>query len=277
MSGWRPVIFDCEGSSLAAVLHEPERAARTGVVVIVGGPQYRVGSHRQFVLLARQLAAAGFPCLRFDCRGMGDSEGAFRGFEHIHADTRAAIDALIAISPSITRVVLWGLCDAASAALLYAASDQRVTGLIIANPWVRSPHSEARARVRHYYLRRLMSGEFWRKVFSGRLRLRESAAGLGATLATRAESGAPPFVQGMLRGAQAFRGRLLLITSGEDLTAAEFLDRVKTSAEWQAVLARTGNARSHLADATHTFSSAAWRNAVENASIAWVRECNDAS
>jgi exosortase A-associated hydrolase 1 len=277
MSTWRPLVFDCAGGQLVGVLHEPERPAHTGVVVIVGGPQYRVGSHRQFVLLGRRLAQAGFPCLRFDHRGMGDSEGAFAGFERIDADIRSAIDALTAGAPSVRRVVLWGLCDAASAALLYAASDVRVAGLIIANPWVRSPHSEARARVRHYYLRRLLSGELWKKIVTGRFQLRDSAADLRATLATRAEAKAPGFVQGMLRGAQQFRGPMLLITSGNDLTAAEFLDRVKESSDWRTVLARPENARKHLEAATHTFSSTEWRAGVEEASIAWVRKCNDAS
>ena len=60
----------CEGHELAAVLAVPEQARSLGVVIVVGGPQYRVGSHRQFVLLARQLAAAGIATLRFDCRGM---------------------------------------------------------------------------------------------------------------------------------------------------------------------------------------------------------------
>lgn len=277
MSTWRALVFDCAGSQLFGVLHEPERPAQTGVLLIVGGPQYRVGSHRQFVLLGRRLAQAGFPCLRFDYRGMGDSAGAFAGFEGIDADIRSAIDALIAGAPCVRRVVLWGLCDAASAALLYAPSDSRVAGLVIANPWVRSPHSEARARVRHYYLRRLFSGELWKKIVTGRFRLRDSAADLRATLATRAEAAAPGFVQGMLRGAQQFRGPLLLITSGNDLTAAEFLDRVKDSADWRTVLARSENACKHCAAATHTFSSAEWRAGVEEASIAWVRKCNDAS
>ena len=48
---------------------------------MVGGPQYRVGSHRQFTLMARAFAAAGYPVLRFDYRGIGDSEGESRGFE----------------------------------------------------------------------------------------------------------------------------------------------------------------------------------------------------
>ena len=42
-----------------------------------GGPQYRVGSHRQFVLLARHLALAGtnYPWIRVSCRRHAERRG----------------------------------------------------------------------------------------------------------------------------------------------------------------------------------------------------------
>src|SRR5262249_52771049 len=106
--------FTCRGDSLVAIYHQATGAPRRGVVIVVGGPQYRVGSHRQFVLLARALAESGIPVLRFDYRGMGDSEGEFTGFEAIDLDIAAAIDAFVARCPSLREIVLWGLCDAAS-------------------------------------------------------------------------------------------------------------------------------------------------------------------
>ncbi|MEO6566032.1 MAG: alpha/beta fold hydrolase, partial [Casimicrobiaceae bacterium] len=81
-------------------------------MIVVGGPQYRVGSHRQFALLARALARVGIPALRFDYRGMGDSEGDRRSFDEIDADIAAAIDTLCR-EAHLARVVLWGLCDGA--------------------------------------------------------------------------------------------------------------------------------------------------------------------
>ncbi len=76
--------------------------ARLGVLIVVGGPQYRVGSHRQFVLLARALAARGFAAMRFDCTGMGDSDGArARRSPTATATSRAAIDAFIAHVPTV--------------------------------------------------------------------------------------------------------------------------------------------------------------------------------
>lgn len=53
--------FDCQGERLVGILAEPVTGepAEVGVVIVVGGPQYRAGSHRQFTLLARHFAAHG--------------------------------------------------------------------------------------------------------------------------------------------------------------------------------------------------------------------------
>ena len=130
MSAEQAFTFDCQGKALLGILHVGEAHARRGVLVVVGGPQYRVGSHRQFVLLARALAAAGFPTLRFDYRGMGDADGEARDFEAVSDDLKAAVDALCQRCPQLQEIVIWGLCDAASAALFLCRpgySDQRVS------------------------------------------------------------------------------------------------------------------------------------------------------
>ena len=57
--------------------------------------------------------------MRFDFRGMGDSTGELRDFEEVNEDIGAAINAFQAHCPQLERIVLWGLCDAASASLLY--------------------------------------------------------------------------------------------------------------------------------------------------------------
>src|ERR1041385_7937579 len=82
----RAVTFDCASERLVGVVAEPDNASEVGVVVVVGGPQYRVGSHRQFLLLSRRLVDAGIAVLRFDYRGMGDSTGATCSFDDISLD-----------------------------------------------------------------------------------------------------------------------------------------------------------------------------------------------
>ena len=162
----KAVTFGCEGEDLVGIACLPDSsqgpATKTGVIIIVGGPQYRVGSHRQFVLLARALATAGIPVLRFDYRGMGDSAGDLHNFENVNNDIAKAIEALAVSAPNVGKVILWGLCDGASAALIYThqMADSRVAGLALLNPWVRSDASLAKTQVKHYYTQQLRQKEF---------------------------------------------------------------------------------------------------------------------
>ena len=93
------VTFPCAGEQLLGIVAAPELPQATGVLIVVGGPQYRVGSHRQFLLLSRALAEAGYPAMRFDFRGMGDSTGELRDFEGVNEDIGAAINAFQAHCP----------------------------------------------------------------------------------------------------------------------------------------------------------------------------------
>jgi exosortase A-associated hydrolase 1 len=284
-AGETALTIDCAGDAMVAVLHRPAQPRPRALVIVVGGPQYRVGSHRQFLLLARALAADGTAVLRFDYRGMGDSGGAPRGFEAIDADIRAAIDALCARVPQATEIALWGLCDAASAIMMYAPRDARVTGLAVLNPWVRSEAGLARSYLSNYYLRRVFDRDFWRRALSGEVELGAAlrsfagmlARGLGwrgaspASSATRARSDAqPPFPQRMLEGLQAFRGRVLLVLSGDDLTAGEFRALARAR-PWRREL-RAGRVTRHdLAPANHTFARAAWRDQVAAWTAEWLK------
>ena len=94
-------IFPCAGDQLLGIVATPELPQATGVLIVVGGPQYRVGSHRQFLLLSRALAEAGYPAMRFDYRGMGDSTGGLRDFEAVNDDIGSAIDVFQAHCPHV--------------------------------------------------------------------------------------------------------------------------------------------------------------------------------
>ncbi len=249
------------------------------MVLVVGGPQYRVGSHRQFVLLARCLADAGIPVLRFDYRGMGDSGGTLRSFEAIHDDIAAACDLLCEHVGHVRGIVLWGLCDAASANAFYAADgvDERILGQVALNPWVRTPEGEAEAYVKHYYWNRLASGEFWRKLLSGRTNPVASAKDFVRKLVKSrrhvgSDSGeAHETLPEKLCDAQlAFSGRTLLILSGQDLTAREYDARVSENAAWSAWLGSERVTLHRLGDADHTFSSERWRNQVNRWTRDWI-------
>ncbi len=288
-SGERPVQFACGADLLLGILHPSSEPSPRGVLIVVGGPQYRVGSHRQFVLLARALAASGIPVLRFDYRGMGDSEGAPRTFDAVGDDLRAAIDAFQQELPRLREVVIWGLCDAASAALFYAHTDARVCGLVLLNPWVRTEAGVARAYVKHYYLARLFNRDLWRKVLTGAFDYRASLrslwdnaiAALHVTRPTLGQGGGPaqsrslladgggPLPKRMLEGLVLFRGPVLVILSGRDLTADEFRDTIRASPRWRRLMKEPRVSTHELAAADHTFSSAMWRSQVDAWTLQW--------
>lgn len=274
--GEEALRFACEGETLFGIIARPETPFELGVVIVVGGPQTRVGSHRQFVLLSRVLAAAGFPVLRFDVRGMGDSSGEQRNFEQITPDIAAAVDMLQTACPAVKRIVLWGLCDAASAALLYvdATHDPRLAGLILLNPWVRSEASLARTQVKHYYGRRLLEAEFWRKLLFGRLNIAHAVGEFFQKLhqTKTAEAASLGFQRRMARGWREFSGPILLILSGDDYTAKEFLDTAQNDPAWSGLLARENVERHDHPQADHTFSSQQWRQFVENICLDWLKK-----
>lgn len=277
----RAISFDCAGNSTVGIVHAPNAYSDLGVVVVVGGPQYRVGSHRQFVQLARALAAAGHAVIRFDVRGMGDSDGAPRGFEDINADIGAAIDALLAHAPGVRQVALWGLCDGASAALLYVQStrDVRVAGICAVNPWVRSEVGLARAQVKHYYLDRVLAREFWVKLLRGGVglsALRELSSKL--VLVTRSTGTSATHCGEAFTERMAFAcenlplGGLFMILSENDLTAKEFADHIALSSRWERALRTVAAQRCEIRGADHTFSALDAQTEVATQTIRWLAD-----
>jgi exosortase A-associated hydrolase 1 len=277
-------LFDCAGETLLGILARPETPTDTAVVVVVGGPQYRAGSHRQFVLLSRALAAAGVAVLRFDYRGMGDSCGAQRDFEGVSADIAAAIDALQQRLPDVRHIALWGLCDAAAAAMLYChdTRDPRINGLCLLNPWVRSEASLARTQVKHYYLQRLQQKEFWLKLVRGgvatqalgglaqNIRTAFGSASVNAAGTAKAAAPQKPFQQRMAMAWHQFPGQILLLLSGEDYTAKEFQEFASTDPAWKNYLTHPCLQRHELPGVDHTFSGAASRQQAEHLTREWV-------
>jgi len=276
-----PVVFDCRQQPLLGILHTSSIPGAVGVLVIVGGPQYRIGGSRQFVLLARHLASQNIPVFRFDVRGMGDSAGEQRRFDQLDDDIAAAIDCFFAHCPMLERVVLWGLCDGADAALFYSYQDKRVQGLILLNPWVYTEQGAAKAVLKHYYRQRLLSPDFWRKVFLFKFNISKSVVAFLNLLKQAKVAPASSSIGKvdvtlalpvrMRESLRQFAYPVLFILAGRDLTASEFKETVKGDAIWQSLLNQPQVSVLELEKADHTFSTTVWRNQVAEWTVEWVQ------
>ena len=163
----RLIAFPSAGETLVGTIDEADGA--TGLLIVSGGNEIRVGAHRGMALLAHRIAAAGFPVLRFDRRGIGDSTGSNAGFEGSGPDIAAAAAAFRAEQPHLTRVVGFGNCDAASALVLFGAA-AGIDGYVLANPWAAETNDALPppAAIRARYAAKLTDPrELWRLVSGG--------------------------------------------------------------------------------------------------------------
>lgn len=137
-----PVTFvNRDGLTLFGVLHEPVRPSTDVAALLLSpGVKMRVGPERLYLRLADLFAELGIPALRFDCNGLGDSEGVLT--EPLLRDVYGNIEVGRFVGDTIDamdwmqhrnghrRFVLSGLCGGAITGLLAGARDNRVAGLL---------------------------------------------------------------------------------------------------------------------------------------------------
>ena len=134
-----PLFFSSQERRLFGVLHVPDGGAGRGLGVAfcpAFAEEHKQG-YRIFVELARRLTAEGFPCLRFDYGGTGDSEGDFASFTLGSAvgDIRAAA-AFLRERAGVGRIALMGLRLGASLAWRAAEEDADADLLALWQPIV---------------------------------------------------------------------------------------------------------------------------------------------
>jgi pimeloyl-ACP methyl ester carboxylesterase len=123
------------GGSLFGIYTEPGQAMDSetpGVLILSAGITHRSGPFRLHVEVARRLASHGYPCLRLDLAGVGDSlgrSGDVSEQDGTLADARRAMDFLTS-QTGTRRFVLFGLCSGADDSHQIAVRDDRVTGII---------------------------------------------------------------------------------------------------------------------------------------------------
>ena len=253
------VTIQCGQRQLVGTLYSASGPATHGCIVLVGGPQYRVGSHRQFVEFADQAATAGIHTLTFDFSGMGDSEGSLQSYAANTSQISKVVDHFLHLNPSVRHLSLFGLCDGASAAILYAGTDSRIESLALINPWLESPKLKARARIRYYYLRRVFSRDFWSSLLWGKVKVSSSLTeffrvSLRSVAADRSANGQLPSPDTLASKMAAFAGSCLIVISGKDITGTEFFAYAKQNPLWQRASDERHIAWLPIEEADHTLS-----------------------
>jgi pimeloyl-ACP methyl ester carboxylesterase len=140
MTSEKPVSFQVSGLNLYGIAHIPDPLdpRRPAVVFVAAGETCR--SSNFYTRLARAVCRDGFLVLRFDPRGIGDSDGGFdcKLLAEVHReiedgalvdDVRGAMSWIEGLH-GIHEFVLLGLCGGAISAVHVAARDPRVVGII---------------------------------------------------------------------------------------------------------------------------------------------------
>ncbi|MEB0138979.1 MULTISPECIES: serine aminopeptidase domain-containing protein [unclassified Undibacterium] len=156
------------------------------------GANHRVGNHRLYVQLARQLAVRGFIVLRFDKAGIGYSRATPEGLENqVYADSgdedmRHAMEFMRSAFRS-NSFVLGGLCSGAYFACRAGLSDERVRGLILMNQLVyqRTVGRSERIKSTHFYAAALRDPQTWKRLLCGQVQWRQIVVKLSLRVVRR--------------------------------------------------------------------------------------------
>jgi pimeloyl-ACP methyl ester carboxylesterase len=291
------VSFPCEGYQLRGSLHRAAGSAEadTAIVILNQGPLDRSGAHRLSIKYARRWATDGFPVLRFDARGVGDSEGdwaipedgapiklLYKNIEEgaWTRDTHAAVEHICATT-SARNVILAGCCGGAVSALHAAAEHPAVVGVIMVGmpvrPWADiGIDSIVASQVEHEakgYVKKLGKLNAWRRFFSGASDYRV-LWGIGSRYIREQMFGAPDdrlkaLNAAMLRSFRTVAGsgkRMLFVFPENDYLWVEFRDLFLPTFD-----DRPPFDLQIIPGANHTFTEAVWQEQLFSILETWLQ------
>lgn len=239
------VFFPSRGVRLAATLDKgPADAA---LLIVSGGNEVRSGAFSGQAQLAARIAAAGYPVLRYDRAGVGDSEGENAGYREGAADIAAAVAALRLHMPGVARIVGFGNCDGATALAL--GPKELFCALALANPWTFASDdavSHTPGSIRRRYAERLRDPRQWLRLIQGGVDLGKLSSGLRSAISPQSSL----LTEDIRLSMAQFDGPVRFLLAERDRTAAAFRDH------WPA-----GDARVvHCPGASHAFVESAARD-----------------
>lgn len=191
------VLFD----GLSGILSHPAGGCNNhlpAVVLVNIGANHRVGNHRLYVNLARQLGLAGFTVLRFDKSGIGHSKATPEGRENdVYAeaglqDLNSATEFLRSAF-RFEQFILGGLCSGAYFAYLAALQNPHIKGVILMNQlvyhWRAGDTLEKRKqesiKSSHFYARAIRDPETWKRLLRGQIQFRQISMKLSQRIGKR--------------------------------------------------------------------------------------------
>lgn len=176
-----PLFFEHADERLCGVVALPDEPTpgRPGVVLLHGWTAYRIGPHRIFVKMAEHLAEAGYPSIRFDFRGRGDSTGDSDAatLDTMIDDALRAAE-LLQQQSDCTGVVYAGLCSGGNVALGAATLDGVTRGVVPMSTLMFMEHKKLGEAVHRTaghgktYLKKLFRLQTWKKLFGGAINWR---------------------------------------------------------------------------------------------------------
>lgn len=270
------------GSShrLFGVLVKPRadrvRSDRPAVIMTNAGTVHRIGPHRLYVDLARELAELGFYVLRMDLSGIGDSAVGTSPENLCYPatgldDCQEAMNVL-ASRLGVERFTIAGLCSGGDIAFQLGLKDPRVAGVIMMNPRTFCVHDlglvEAYKGAR-YYQNSFFKKDKWLKLLSGKVDIRRVARmiaprikGMAVSSVRRALDRVRPKPNGDAEHADVPECLRLMATRGVDTfllvavqdPGVDYVD-VHFGKRMQALAAVANYRREDLQGTDHTFTS----------------------
>ena len=258
--------------------------ARPTWIFLNAGVVHRVGPHRLTVNLARRISLAGYPTLRFDLSGLGDSRPR-NGVTFEHTAVQDVCDAMdhLQHTTRVQRFVLCGLCSGADNAIRVALIDRRVAAIALVDPYA---YRTARSRLNWFLQRARGSGTLGR--FAGR-----TAHALMRTVRQRllpdSDDAQPaPDLKSLARerpsrGALAARmnfivdqaTQVFLVYSGGSTDEYNYAGQFNDAFRWYGLAGRVRT--EYLAICNHTFTELEHQRLLGDLLMAWAEELFPAS
>ncbi len=245
----------CDSEMLAASLDSGTEA--TALLIVSGGNEIRAGAHGGMAQLALRIAEQGFPVLRYDRRGIGESSGENREFLSSADEIAAAAKFLRQQQPRVNKVIAFGNCDAATALALFGPG-AGIDGYVLANPWIIETSGEpeslpSTAAIRSRYWDRIKNPRTIIDLLSGKIDLRKLLKGLKQASKSEENSVLSLRLRDALSGLD---GNSLILLAKRDTTARAFLAAWK-SADFSTLRQKSSVTLETLDSASHSFADQA--------------------